>query len=247
MGDLQHDCHFYCVSATKTPIHTFLMLLSVNLEVFWNLAELQFLPFCCCKLRQLLLFVLFFFLPICLGVCVLSAEAWTCIAYVQSAQRRHAQNLSPKARWLVCSLWPWKWEHWDMRCVAVGSLRPVSLVSFGLPSWRRWRRLLESIWLQVTERCNGSSQGDRERQGGVPPGRAQGSLRNCTKVQNAAGFLGGSGIGKLKVAVITLPESLSWPEESIYKHYALKWKLLFSSERSVFYKVIRISNRSVSC
>lgn len=54
---------------------------------------------------QLLFFVVFFFfsfLPIHLGVCALSAEAGTCTVYVQSAQRRHTQNLSPVAHHLVC-------------------------------------------------------------------------------------------------------------------------------------------------
>lgn len=50
-------------------------------------------------------------------------------------------------------------------------------------------------------------------------------------------FLGGSGMGKLKVTVITLPESLSWPEESMYKHYKLKLKLLFCSEIVYFINI----------
>lgn len=45
----------------------------------------------------------------------------------------------------------------------------------------------------------------------MPPVRGQVEFmrlhENCSKVQNAADFLGGSGMGKLKV--ITLPESLS--------------------------------------
>lgn len=124
-------CNFYYVSVTEFGIHTFLALLSVNPEVFWKLAEWQFLHFCSWKLRQYFLFLFFFLRSICLGVCILSAEAQAHTVYMQFAQRRHAQNL----RVLQCttlgafSLWPWKWEGRAMRSVVVGSLRPTSLVS----------------------------------------------------------------------------------------------------------------------
>lgn len=206
------------------------MLLSVNLEVFWNLPEWLFLPFCCSKRTQLLFFVFFFLpsnpfgsLPLCRGmnvhsVCAICSE----------------KTLKIWVPWHIglcaLSLWPWKWEHWDMRSVSVGSLRPVSLVSLVFPPeddeggfWRAF----EYRWQKG---CNGRSQGVREGQEAVLPGRAQGSM-NCIEVQHAAGFLGGSGTGKLKVTVITLPESPSWPQESIYKHYK---KLLFCSEKVHF-------------
>lgn len=57
------------------------------------------------------------------------------------------------------SLWPWKWEHWDMRSVAGGSLRPVSLVSLGLPSWRWWGWFLGAFDFRWQKGCNGSTQG----------------------------------------------------------------------------------------
>lgn len=219
----------------------------MNREIFWNLCQSQFLPFCCWKLMQLLFFVVFFFfLPIHLRVCALSAEAGTCTVYVQSAQRRHTQNLSPVAQSCVpCHSGPGNGNTgiWDVWLWAASGLLPWSHLVFppGDDEGGFWR-VFESRWQKG---CNDSSQRAREEQGGVPPERVQGSTRKGSKVQNAADFLGGSGMRNL-VTLITLPESLSWSEESIYEHYKLKWKLLLCSA-SLFHKVKRISNRSASC
>lgn len=226
------------------------MLLSVNREIFWNLCQWQFLPFCCWKLMQLLFFVLFFFFlpsnpfgslcPLCRGRNV------HCVCAICSEKTLSKSESCGTSSCMPCHSGPGNGNTgiWDVWLWAPSGLLPWSHLVFppGDDEAGFWR-VFECRW---QKECNGSSQGAREGQGGVPPGRVQGSMRKGSKVQNAADFSGGPGMGKLKVTVITLPESLSWPENSIYKLYKLKWELLLCSE-SLFHKVIRISNRSASC
>lgn len=40
--------------------------------------------------------------------------------------------------------------------------------------------------------------------GRLQDSRLRGNVRSCSKVQNAAGFLGGSGMGKVNITVVML-------------------------------------------